>query len=149
MGKHDAAEIFSDIVDIVRAVRSNRRIEIFRYGMEKLNFAQIAALYFLYDSESMSMGELSVCAGVKMPTMTDTVAPLVAKGYAARKSEKNDRRKVLMSITEKGKKLVSDNKKIGIDYINKYLSKLGLVERKLATTVVKRTKEILIKRLFK
>ena len=149
MGKNDAAEIFSDIVDIVRAVRSNRSIEVFRYGMEKLNFAQIAALYTLYDSESMSMGGLSACAGVKMPTMTDTIAPLVEKGYAARKSEKNDRRKVIMSITEKGKKLVCDNRKVGIDYIDKYLSNLGLVEKKLAATVVKKTKEILTKRLLK
>jgi DNA-binding MarR family transcriptional regulator len=145
--KDDAAEIYSDIVDIVRAVRSNRKIEIFRGGMEKLNFAQITTLYFLYGGEGMTMGRLSELAGVKMPTMTDIISVLVTKGYAARKSAKNDRRKVIMMITEKGKKLVDYNRAIGIEYLNKYLSKLGIVERKLAGTIVKRTKEVITKSL--
>jgi DNA-binding MarR family transcriptional regulator len=145
VGTNDASEIFADIVDVVRAVRSNRKIEVFRGGMKNLNFAQITALYFLYDSEGMAMGSLAGLAGVKMPTMTDTIAVLVTKGFAERKSSKNDRRKVIMTITNKGKKLVEENRTVGIEYINKYLSKLGPVERKFATTIVKRTKEIIIK----
>lgn len=146
MEKNDAAEIFDDIVETVRAVRANRGIQIFRGGMEKLNFAQIAALYFLNDTDGLTMGTLSKLAGVKMPSMTDTIAVLVAKGYAERKSTKNDRRKVIMIISGKGRRLVEDNKKTGIEYINKYLSNLGIVERRLATTIVKRTKEIITKR---
>ncbi|MEI7541810.1 MAG: MarR family transcriptional regulator [bacterium] len=146
MSTRDAEKIFSDIVDIVRAVRSNREIEIFQGGMEKLNFSQITALYYLYDGEEMTMGILSKLAGVKMPTMTDTISVLVGKGYASRKSAQNDRRKVIMTITEKGKKLVNYNRLIGIEYINKYLSNLGVLERKLATTIVNRTKEIVTKR---
>ena len=148
MGKNDASEIFTDIVEIVRAVRSNKKIEIFQGGMEKLNFAQITALYFLYDADGLTMGRLAELAGVKMPTMTDTITALVSMGYAARKSEKNDRRKVIMHITDKGKKLVDYNRAIGIEYINKYLSKLGLVEKKLAMTIVKRTKGIITQRFI-
>ena len=147
MGKNDALRIYSDIVDIVHAVRSNRKIEIFRGGMEKLNFGQIAALYVLYDGEGVTMGRLAELARVKMPTMTDIIAALVTKGYAERKSSKTDRRKVIMSITEKGKKLVDYNRAIGIEYLNKYLSKLGPIERKLAGTIVKRTKEVITKSL--
>ena len=142
----EAAELFSHIVDIVRAVRSNKKIEIFRGGMEKLNFAQITSLYFLYDSAGMTMGELSNSARVKMPTMTDTMSALVKAGYAARKHSKTDRRKVIMTITEKGKKLVDYNRGIGIDYIEKFLAKLNHVERKIVNVFVGRTKEILTKR---
>jgi DNA-binding MarR family transcriptional regulator len=139
----EAADIFNHIVDIVRAVRSNKRIEIFRGGMEKLTFAQIFALYFLYDSSGMTMGELSACARVKMPTMTDIMSALVSDGYAARKHSEKDRRKVIMTLTEKGKKLVEYNSGIGIDYIEKYMSKLNNVERGIVNLVVKRTKDIL------
>ncbi len=147
--KKEAEAIFNHIVDIVRAVRSNKKIEIFRGGMEKLTFAQIVALYFLYDSSGMTMGELSTCASVKMPTMTDIMSALVTDGYAARKHSEKDRRKVIMTLTEKGKKLVEYNRGIGIDYIEKFMSNLNHVERGIANVLVKRTKEILTKRFEK
>lgn len=147
--KKEAAEIFGNIVDIVRAVRSNKKIEIFRGGMEKLNFAQITALYFLYDSAGMTMGELATNARVQMPTMTDIMTKLVSSGYAARKQSAADRRKVIMTITDKGKKLVDYNRGIGIDYIEKYMSRLNHVEKKIVNVFVKRTKEILTQRFEK
>jgi DNA-binding MarR family transcriptional regulator len=147
--KMGAPELFNHIVDIVRSVRSNKKIEIFRGGMEKLNFAQITALYFLYDSSGMTMGELSGLARVKMPTMTDTMAALVSAGYAGRKHSEKDRRQVIMTITEKGKKLVNYNRGIGIDYIEKFLKQLHPVERKIVNVFVARTKEILTKRFEK
>lgn len=147
--KKQASELFNSIVDIVRSVRSNKKITLFRGGMEKLNLARITALYFLYDSPGMTMGELSKCAGVKMPTMTDTVSPLVGAGYAARKHNKKDRRKIIITLTEKGRELVDYNRKVGIDYIEKFLSRLGPVERGLAVTFVSRTHQILTKRFEK
>lgn len=145
-----AAQAFSDIVDIVRAVRSNKKIELFRGGMEKLNIAQMAALYFLYDSkDGITMGELAKCAGVKMPTMTDTISPIVKAGYAERKHPDSDRRQVIMTLTEKGRRLVDYNRSIGIDYIEKYLARLNNVEKRIAMIVVRRTKEILAGRFAK
>jgi MarR family transcriptional regulator, organic hydroperoxide resistance regulator len=148
-GKNDAADIYNHIVDIVRAVRSNKKIELFRGGMEKLNFAQIFALYFLYDSEELTMGEMAALARVQMPTMTDIMTKLVNCGYAARKHSKTDRRKVIMTITAKGRKLVDFNRGIGIDYIDKYLSNLNNVEKKIVNVFIKRTKEIIAQRYEK
>jgi DNA-binding MarR family transcriptional regulator len=148
-GKKEASEIYDHIVDIVRSVRSNKKISIFRGGMEKLNFAQITALYLLYDSEPTTMGEMSGCAGVKMPTMTDIMTKLTASGYAAREHSKADRRKVVMSITQKGKKLVEYNREIGIDYIEKFMSKLNIAEKKIAVLFVKKTNEIITKNFEK
>lgn len=147
--KTEASEIFSHIVDIVRAVRSNKKIELFRGGMEKLNFAQITALYVLYDSEGMTMGELALLARVAMPTMTDIMSKLVVMGYAARKHSATDRRKVIMTITDKGKKLVDYNRGVGIDYIEEFLSKLNHVEKKIVNVFIKRTKEIITQKFEK
>ena len=142
--RNDAAEIFNHIVEIVRSVRSNKKIEIFRGGMEKLNFAQITALYFLYDeTEGLAMGELAGLARVQMPTMTDIMSKLVVSGYAARTHAEHDRRKVIMTITPKGRKLVDYNRGVGVEYIGKFMSKLNHVEKKIVMMFVKRTKEIL------
>ena len=146
--KKEAEKIFNHIVDIVRAVRSNRKIELFRGGMEKLNFAQIASLYSLYDSrEGMTMGGLAGLSGVKMPTMTETMTVLVKAGYSARKHSDKDRRKVIMTITEKGRKLVDLNRAVGIGYIEKFLSNMNHIEKNIAMMVVEKTREILIKKL--
>ena len=149
VGKKEAAEIFGDIVDIVRAVRSNKKIELFRGGMEKMNFAQITALYLLYDGEGMTMKELAITARVQMPTMTNIMSKLVISGFAARKHSVSDRRKVIMTITAKGKKMVDYNRGVGIEYIEKYMSKLNHVEKKIVQVFVKRTKEILVNRFEK
>ena len=149
-GKKEAAVIFDHIVDIVRSVRSNRKIELFRGGMEKLNFAQMASMYFLYDSkDGMTMGELARLSSVKMPTMTETMTVLVKAGYAARKHSVNDRRKVIMTITEKGRKLVDLNRDLSIDYIEQFLSNMSHIEKNIAMMVVEKTREILVKRLGK
>ncbi len=140
-------EIFNDIVEIVRAVRSNRKIEIFRGGMAKMNLAQMTAMYFLYEAkDGMTMGELSKAAAVKMPTMTDIMIPLVAAGYVKRQHDDSDRRIVKVKLTSIGGKLVEYNKRVGIEYIEKYLSKLNRVERKITAIVVKKTKDVLLKR---
>jgi DNA-binding MarR family transcriptional regulator len=84
-----------------------------------------------------------------MPTMTDIMAKLASSGYAVREHSKTDRRNVVMTITQKGKKLVEYNRGIGVDYIEKYLSKLNIAEKKIAVLFVKRTKQILTKRFEK
>lgn len=144
--KKEAAEIFGHIVDIVRAVRSNRKIELFSGGMEKLNFAQITALFFLYESKGMTMSELAAIARVQLPTMTDIMSKLVSSGYAERKHSAKDRRQVIMSITEKGRKLVDINRGINIENIEKYMSKLNHVEKKIALVFVRKAKDIIINR---
>lgn len=149
-GKKEATELFNYVVDIVRAIRTNRKIEVFRGGMEKMGIPQISVLYQLYDKKTgASMGELAKTDNVKMPTMTDIVAALVKDKYAARLTAAGDRRKVIAVITEKGRKLVEYNRNASIDYIEKYMSELNHLERKVAMLVVRRTKDIFVKRFEK
>lgn len=144
--KPDAQEIFFDIVEMVRAVRSNKHVEVFRGGMEKLNFAQIQVVHLLFDKGGASMGELAASAKVKMPTMTDTVAKLESAGYAKRVHSSGDRRKVIVGLTSRGKKLVEYNRKVAVDYIEKFLSKFSMVEKQIFIALIKRGKKILDER---
>ena len=147
--KPDSHEIFADIVDMVRAVRSNRHVEVFQGGMEKLNFAQIQVMHLLYDKNEAAMGELASSAKVKMPTMTDTVNKLVSLGYVKRDRPGSDRRMVIVKLTPKGKKLVDFNRKVAVDYIEKFLSKLSMVEKQFFIAILKRGKKILDERFGK
>lgn len=145
----DSQEIFSDIVEMVRAVRSNKHVEVFQGGMEKLNFAQIQVMHLVYDKQEAAMGELASSAKVKMPTMTDTVDRLVSLGYVKRERPGSDRRIVIVKLTPKGKKLVEFNRKVAIEYIEQFLSKLSLVEKQLFIAILKRGKKILDERFGK
>lgn len=144
--KPDSQEIFSDIVEMVRAVRSNKHVEVFQGGMEKLNFAQIQVMHLVYDKQESAMGELASSAKVKMPTMTDTVNRLVSLGYVKRDRPGSDRRMVIVKLTPKGRKLVEFNRKVAIEYIEQFLSKLSLVEKQFFIAILKRGKKILDER---
>lgn len=73
-----------------------------------LKLSQIRALYAFRDTDSLSMKELAEIVGVKLPTMTMMVDGLVKDKMVERERDGNDRRKVNVWLTEKGKKIRKD-----------------------------------------
>jgi len=63
---------------------------------------------FLEIENEYTMSELSNNAHLTLPNMTTIVDGLLKKGIAKRRRDKQDRRIVRVSLTEKGKKMVRD-----------------------------------------
>jgi len=70
-----------------------------------LKLSQIRGLYAFRDRDRMNMRELAALIGVKMPTMTMMVDSLVKDGLVERARDDEDRRKVNVWLTEKGKRV--------------------------------------------
>ena len=73
-----------------------------------LKLSQIKALYAFRDKELLSMKELAENIGVKLPNMTMMVDSLAEEGIAARSRDEQDRRKVLVRLTKKGRRVMSN-----------------------------------------
>ena len=73
-----------------------------------LKLSQIKALYAFRDNDCLSMKELAANIGVKMPNMTMMVDSLTKEGIAERDRDKEDRRKVFVRLTKKGKRVRSN-----------------------------------------
>ena len=66
----------------------------------------LAALATLVRSGPMRQGDLAAREGVAPPTLTRMVAALEESGYVVRRSDDQDRRAVLVSVTEDGARVV-------------------------------------------
>lgn len=70
-----------------------------------LKLSQVKALYAFRDKDRLSMKELASIVGVKLPNMTMMIDSLAREGVVERERDGNDRRKVNVWLTPKGKKL--------------------------------------------
>jgi DNA-binding MarR family transcriptional regulator len=71
----------------------------------QLRLSQMKALSAFKDDGPLLMSQLANNIGAKLPNMTTMVDGLISEGYAERKRDESDRRKVFVSLTPKGKKL--------------------------------------------
>lgn len=53
--------------------------------------------------EARGLSELAQCQAVALPTMSRTVSALVDRGWLARAQDPQDRRRVVISLTDKGR----------------------------------------------
>ena len=73
----------------------------------QLTVAQFSTLRLLDEGE-LAVGELARTLRVAMPTVTQSVDSLAAKGLVARYSDERDRRQVKLRITPEGQSLLGD-----------------------------------------
>jgi len=95
-----------------------------------INRSEFIALISISDNGKMSMGRL--CSGVdlKSGSLTTLIDNLIEKGYVKREFDKNDRRKVLVSLTEKGKIFTKTMRKYFEDTVLFKIENLSVKENK-------------------
>jgi DNA-binding MarR family transcriptional regulator len=120
MGK-EASEVLSRLMDISARIRASRNIQVFNPEMKQLTIGQGYTMQVLYDSKGKTMGELAKLSNVTMPTMTENIAKLFSLGYVQRHHDASDRRKVLVTLTGKGKKVIEKHMKKYLSYLNMFI----------------------------
>jgi DNA-binding MarR family transcriptional regulator len=88
-------------VTVGRLVRMLRRI-----GTAEVSPGAFSALATLHAARSLRLGDLAAREGVAAPTMTRIVASLEDAGYVRREADPQDRRAVLVEVTDAGAELL-------------------------------------------
>jgi len=70
-----------------------------------LKLSRIKALYAFRDQDSSTMSELAENIGAKLPSMTMMIDNLTEEGLVERARDEQDRRKVIVCLTDKGRRL--------------------------------------------
>ena len=78
----------------------------FNNDITYLSILQMHALIFLHHNESVSMSDIASHFKIELPSATSLVEKLHKKDLIVRSEDKNDRRLVVISLSEEGKKLV-------------------------------------------
>jgi len=86
-------------------IYTQRILEGSREGSNLLKLSRIKALYAFRDQDSSTMSELADNIGAKLPSMTMMIDNLAEEGLVERARDDQDRRKVIVRLTEKGRQL--------------------------------------------
>ncbi|CEI73520.1 MarR family winged helix-turn-helix transcriptional regulator [Romboutsia hominis] len=77
-------------------------------SIKNVNKTQLRALMFIKNYGDISMTDLCSKLNIEKGSLTSMVDDLTEKGYVIRTRDLSDRRKYLISITDKGMNLASD-----------------------------------------
>ena len=112
MKSKTGSKFYLAIDQIMRKLTVLDRSEKFCYGV---TISQCYAIETLYKKKSLSMNELSSFLGVAISTLTRILDILFRDGIITRNHSSEDRRKVIIALTDKGtdlaEKLVSCTEK--------------------------------------
>lgn len=83
--------------------------------IDAFNGAQGRILYVLWQQEYISFKELSDKTGLAPTTLTSMIDRMEASGLVSRDPDKSDRRRILLTLTEKARGLKQDYMEISAD----------------------------------
>ncbi len=116
-----AARLHSVAIHLLRRVRRDDLLS-------GLSAARASALSVLVFGGPRTIGELASAEQVTAPTMTRLVAGLEAEGYVRRRADRADRRAVLVSATEKGRRALEAGRQRRVDHVLELLGQLDEAE---------------------
>jgi len=86
---------------------------------------QLRALFFLHDYEEASVGRLAELFSFGLPAASLLADRLVRAGYVERREDSADRRRVLLSLTRAGLRLVTDLREGSHSVLRRWMSSLS------------------------
>ena len=102
--KEDVMLIHDVAIKVRKKLDSIEKDEEFYQELNSLTKKERLTILTITDKGNKTMGEIADKLGVTISTPTYTVTRLIEKGYVCRQRGEEDRRLVLVSLTEKGKK---------------------------------------------
>lgn len=95
-----------------------------------INKTQTNILMLVYEYTEKSMSEISLMTGLEKSSFTRSVDCLVKKGFITRNSPENDRRKIKLSLTDKGLKAAKLIRNDFNTYLDSLISDFSEKEKK-------------------
>jgi len=102
-------------------------------------------MLYIRKYDSLSMSDLGKRLLISKPNVTALVNKIIAKGFVARSSDKQDRRIIMVSLTSKGAKFVEKNNEKYLDQIKQRLLALSDEELEVFSDSLENVKDILLK----
>lgn len=128
--KEKAEEIFTTIV--------SRKKYIEEMPLKCSNGENGTLLYLTFVKSGITISELSEILGVSVPRAVSIINKLKIKKLIKRNVDKRDRRKVIITITSKGKSIISNLKQQTIEKIEKLIKDLNEEEIKQYIEITKK-----------
>jgi DNA-binding MarR family transcriptional regulator len=116
-------------ISVSRLARRLRAERVARGVATDLSDTQLAALAALERHTAMTPGELAEHEKVQPPSMTRVIAALQERGLVTRAPHPTDGRQVKLTVTEQGRSLVQQSRKLREAWLAQRLRELSPAER--------------------
>ena len=107
-----------------------------------MNYNEKAEELYLINNDSVSQSELSEKLNITMPRVAAIINTLQDKMLVIKKTDPNDKRKTIITITEKGKKDILQKRKNAIIFIESIIKELTDEEIMQYISITKKIEEI-------
>jgi DNA-binding MarR family transcriptional regulator len=107
---------------VARRIRANR-------GGDHITDSQLGVLWRLEAKDGCSPGELAALEKVSPPSMNRTLNSLEESGYLTRSQDAGDARKVVLRLTDQGRLLTEETRRLRIEWFGSQFALLTREEQ--------------------
>jgi DNA-binding MarR family transcriptional regulator len=126
---------------VMRLVLQQARKQMSVEDVARVGDAQLFVLHVLSHDGQMTAGDLASRCHVADPTMSKTLNHLEANGLITRQIDKNDRRRILVSLTPEGETIAKEHEQEVVKNVSQMLERLGEHDAKEYVRIVSRLAE--------
>jgi DNA-binding MarR family transcriptional regulator len=126
----------------VPAVMRMLRKELRSHGARILSVPQFRTLAFVDRRRGTSLSEAGEHIGLTLPSMSALVDGLVARGYVARRTYAQDRRRVTLVLTDRGEMTLRVAREGTLSELSKRLGRLSARDRVVVLKAMRTLREL-------
>lgn len=134
-------EVIADLHQVLLA--SSRRLRA-RAATDAVSVAQFAVLAYLRREGEATPGRLAEFERVSPPVMTRMIGRLEADGLIARRQDPQDRRQILLALTESGREVVAEGRRARSTWLRERISHLSTDELEALDQSVRTLRSVLL-----
>jgi DNA-binding MarR family transcriptional regulator len=135
-------ECAHDVLDSVPLVWRVIRTEFRKYGAKEMTVPQYRTLAFVHRNEGASLSEVGDYIGLTLPTMSELVDGLVIRGLISRRTDREDRRRMTLALTEAGRARLETARTETMVYLEGRLRHLSTSERATITLAMRLLRDV-------
>ena len=118
-----------EVLDVVPLAMRVIRKQLREHGTQFLSVPQFRTLLFISRNRGASLSEVADHIGLTLPSMSTLVDGLVTRNFVIRRTHQDDRRRVDLTLTERGENTLQSARKATQEYLKGRLSRLYEAER--------------------
>ncbi len=133
-----AREILEAVPLAMRAIREHLR----KHGARILSVPQFRTLLFLSRHRGTSLSDVAEHIGLTLPSMSTLIDGLVDRNYTVRRTDPHDRRRMTLTLTERGEATLQSSRQATQTYLAEQLNRLPETDRKTIVTAMQILRQV-------
>ena len=122
-------ECAHEVLDVVPLAMRVIRKRLREHGAQLLSVPQFRTLLFVSRNKGASLSEVAEHIGLTLPSMSALVDGLVTRNFVVRRTHQDDRRRVDLTLTERGETTLQTAMKATQDHLKDQFSHMSEAER--------------------